>query len=152
MDTGQQALVLFYAFFWAAALSVTSRYQPFDTPSMFIRNSRAWRRFVVSLIILNVLPILWFIFLYIKVIPSKNGLAPTIGAAVASLSIFGFHRILHAFIASERVYHWFYTDEEIKDVRDRGKFTQPQTFSAHFIPGILYIVIFAGLAWLMAMK
>ena len=34
MDTGHQALVLFYAFFWAAALNVTGRFQPFDTPSI----------------------------------------------------------------------------------------------------------------------
>jgi hypothetical protein len=152
MDTGQQALVLFYAFFWAAALSATSRYQSFDTPSMYIGNRRAWRRFAVSLIILNVLPILWFILLYTKVIPGKSGLASIVAAAVASLSVFGFHRILHAFIASEQVYHWFYTEEEVVGVRDRGRFTQPQTFCSHFIPGTLYVIVFAGLSWLIAMK
>jgi len=148
MDTGQQALVLFYAFFWAAALNNTGRYQPFDTPSMCIWDGRAWRRFVVSLIILNALPVVWFVFLYLKVIPNQNGWVPIVAAAVASLSVFGFHRILHAFIASEHMCHWFYTSEQIKDVHDRGKFKQPQTFMAHFIPGILYIIIFGGLAWL----
>jgi hypothetical protein len=148
MDTGQQALVLFYAFFWAAALSVTSRYQPFDTPSMSIGDGRAWRRFIISLIVLNVLPVIWFIFLYLAIIPNKTGWVPIVAAAIASLSVFGYHRILHAFIASERMYHWFYTVEQVRDVRDRGQFTQPQTFRAHFVPGVLYIVSTAALAGL----
>jgi len=147
MDTGRQALVLFYAFFWAAALSVTGRYQPFDTPSMLICDGRAWRRFIASLVFLNIAPIAWFIFLYLCVVPDKDGLAPIVAAAVASLSVFGFHRILHAFIASEQLYHWFYTIEQVQEVRDRGKFTQPQTFIAHFVPGSLYIVFFGSIAW-----
>jgi hypothetical protein len=150
MDTGQQALILFYAFFWAAALSVTGRYQPFDTPSVWSRNSLATKRFIVSLLILNLLPILWFLFLY-KIIPNDDTLSSITAAAVASLSVFAFHRILHAFIASENFYHYFYTLEQVIEVRDRGKFTQPQTFKAHFIPGLLYIVVPSGLAWLITL-
>ena len=148
METGRQALVLFYAFFWAAALSVTSRYQPFDTPSVWARERRAFLRLLMSLIILNILPIIWFIILY-RLIPDDNNLSSVAAAAVASLSVFAFHRILHAFIASERMYHPFYTLEQVQEVRDRGKFKQPQTFLAHFIPGVLYIFIPGGLAWLL---
>lgn len=145
METGRQALVLFYAFFWAAALSVTGRYQPFDTPSMF-QQRRARYRFIVSLLILNGLPIALFVFLYLFVIPNDDRLVSIVAAAIASFSTFGFHRILHSIIASERLYHWFYTSEEITEVRDRGKFHQPQTFSAHFIPGLLYILVSVSLA------
>jgi len=152
MDTGRQALVLFYAFFWAAALSVTGRYQPFDTPSMFARDSRARLRFFVSLIVLNVIPIIWFILLYLFIIPDDGHLTSIVAAAVASLSVFGFHRILHAFIASEPMYHWFYTLDQVQEVRERGKFSQPQTFIAHFLPGILYIFISGGLAWLITLS
>jgi hypothetical protein len=147
MDTGRQALVLFYAFFWAAALSVTGRYQPFDTPSAWSRDKRAVKRLLASLLILNALPILWFLLLY-NIIPNDDHLTSIIAAAIASLSVFAFHRILHAFIASEKKYHSFYTDEQVKEVRERGKFTQPQTFSAHFIPGLLYVIIPSGIAWL----
>jgi hypothetical protein len=150
MDTGQQALVLFYAIFWAAAINVTGRYQPFDTPSMWAREKRAWCRFLVSLIILNILPLIWFIFLYHYIIPDNKCFTSIIAAAVASLSTFGFHRILHAFIASKRMYAWFYTSKQVREVRERGKFTQPQTFCAHFVPGILYIVIPCVFAWLIS--
>jgi hypothetical protein len=150
MDTGRQALVLFYAFFWAAALSVTGRYQPFDTPSAWSRDSRARKRLFVSLLILNVLPILWFLLLYI-IIPNDDRLTSIIAAAVASLSVFAFHRILHAFIATDKTYHRFYTLEQVNEVRDRGVFTQPQTFNAHFIPGLFYVIIPSGIAWLITL-
>jgi hypothetical protein len=150
MDTGRQALVLFYAFFWAAALSVTGRYQPFDTPSAWSGESRAVKRLLVSLLILNVLPILWFLLLY-NIIPNDDRLASIVAAAFASLSVFAFHRILHACIASENMYQSFYTLEQVEEVRDRGKFTQPQTFGAHFIPGLFYIIIPSGIAWLITL-
>jgi hypothetical protein len=104
----------------------------------------------VSLLILNVLPILWFLLLY-QIIPNDDCLTTIIAAAVASLSVFAFHRILHAIIASESMYHHFYTLEQVTEVRDRGKFTQPQIFSAHFFPGLLYIIVPGGIAWLITL-
>jgi predicted DCC family thiol-disulfide oxidoreductase YuxK len=151
MDTGQQALVFFYAIFWAAVLSTTGRYQPFDTSSMWKRNGRAWRRFIVSFLILNLLPIGWLALLYNFVIPSTKGLMPIVAAAFASLSIFGYPRILHAILASDSTYHWFFTKLQIIQVRDRGAFKQPQTFSAHFVPGIIYIFVFVLLGLLIGM-
>jgi hypothetical protein len=150
VETGQHALILFYAFFWAAALGVTGRYEPFDTPSMSAGNGQAWRRFVVSLVILNLLPIGWFIFLYSCVVSKKGGILCITAAAIASLTVFGFHRILHACIASEPLYGSFYTPEQIKKVRCRGPFAQPQTFKAHFIPGLLYLAFWGGVAWIIS--
>ena len=128
MKTGQEALVLFYAFFWAAALSSTARYKPFDTPSMWKLDGQACKRFVVSLIVLNVLPITWFIFLYSTIASAAEGWRPIMAAAVASLSAFGFHRILHAVMASEGTYKLFYTEAQIKEVRSQAPFDQPQSF------------------------
>ena len=148
METGQQALILFYAFFWAAALNMTGRYQSFDTPSMWAGNKHAWRRFIVSILLLNILPIIWLVILYFSPFIYKEGITSIIAAAFASLSVFGFHRILHACIASENNYRWFYTTEQVSEVRNRDRFNQPQNFAAHFIPGLLYFVIFGIVAWL----
>ncbi|MDD5369035.1 MAG: hypothetical protein PHQ40_08120 [Anaerolineaceae bacterium] len=150
MDNGRQALVLLYALFWAAALNATGRYQPFDTSSMFIGESRAWKRFFASLIILNILPI-GLLFLLYQMIPSETNWPSIIAAAVASLSVFGFHRILHAVVASEKYFCHFFTEIQVEEVRKRGEFKQPQTFWAHFLPGILYIFIPMGLAWLITL-
>src|SRR5262245_38918120 len=150
MKTGSDALILLYAFFWAAALAMTARYQAFDTPSMWSgsQRRRAVSRFLVAVLVLNVFPIAWLTVLYRHVVPSSEGLAPIVAAAVASLSVFGFHRILHALIASDKTWSAFYTEEELKDVRNRGSFTQPQTFAAHFWPGLIYIVVYGGIALL----
>lgn len=148
MKTGSEALILLDAFFWAAALAMTGRYQAFDTPSMWSGDRHAIRRFLVAFLVLNALPIAWLIFLYRHVVPSGDGLAPIVAAAVASLSVFGFHRILHALIATDAIYSAFYTKAELQDVRNRGSLTQPQSFAAHFWPGVVYVVVCGGAAWL----
>jgi len=150
MEKGPEAFVLFYAFFWAAAFSVTGRYHAFDTASVCKRDRRAICRLIVAFIILNFLPVVWFIFLYREVIPDQKGWWPMTSAAIASLSVFGFLRIFHAFVATEKRYHRFYTDCQVKEVqeRDRERFIQPQTFWAHLVPGLLYLLIFGGVPWL----
>ena len=148
MKTGSEALILLYSLFWAAALAMTGRYQAFDAPSMWAREPRAVRRFVVGLLVLNLFPILWLTLLYRLVVPAQEGWAPIAAAAVAALSVFGFHRILHALIASDATHSRFYTADEIRAVRNRDPFTQPQTFAAHFWPGLIYIVACGGAAWL----
>jgi len=103
---------------------------------------RASKRFVVSLLLLNVLPVAWFFVLYRYVVPDETGVRPILTAAVAALSMFGFHRILHAFIASDELYRCFYTDDQVARVRHRDSkevFAQPQSFFAHFVPGLIYI-------------
>jgi hypothetical protein len=147
METGREALILFYAFFWAAALAVTNKFQPFDTPSMCAGEKRAIHRFFVSLVILNLLPIVWLVILYQYLIPNDECLTSILSAAIASLSVFAFHRILHAILASEDTYRYFYTLAQVKEVHDRGAFRQPQTFWSHFVPGVLYIIIPSGIAW-----
>ena len=59
-------------------------------------------------------------------------------------------RILHAFIASNGLYRCFYTDDQVAEVRKRDPqnfFKQPQSFAAHFVPGLIYI----GGWWLLAL-
>ena len=138
MDNGSSALVLFYSFFWAAALGVSGRYQSFQTAAMLRAGAearRAWSRFGVSLLLVNVFPIAWFLFLYNCVVPSRTGLWPIVAAAVGSFSVFGFHRILHAFIASDRRFKKYYTEDQVKQVRDLGHFKDPQTFAS--VPPLL---------------
>ena len=151
MDTSHEALVLFYSFFWAVALGMTGRYEPFDTPSMWKRERLACNRFIVSIITINVFPIVCFFILYSWVIPDEKSWTSIIAAAISSLSVFGFHRLLHAFVASDQTYRHFYTDEQVSQVRCRDKFTQPQTFWSHFGPGLLYLVFFPGFAWLITL-
>ena len=103
-------------------------------------------RFFVAIFILNVLPIILLLILY-RYIPDGTDWTIIVAAASASLSVFGFHRILHAFIASDKTYHLFYTKKEIDTIRSNSGFEQPQTMIAHLVPGIAYLLIFNLLAW-----
>jgi hypothetical protein len=152
MDNGTNSLLFFYAFFWALALGGASRFRAFDTASLWRkgedRQRVAWR-IAVSMLTITIAPIGWLIVLGNYVVPSSPGLPAAVSAAVSSLSVFGFLRILHALIASNRTYHWFYTVEEVDLVRSASAFPgQPQTLAAHLIPGIAYLVLFAGTGWI----
>ena len=141
METGRQAFVLFFAFFWAASINSTGRYQAFDTASIWGGNKLALNRFIAAILFLNILPILWFFIIYNYIIPNDNQLVSIIASSVASLSVFAYLRIFHSFVATETEYHNYYTLEQVEEVRERGEFIQPQNFLAHFIPGLLYLII-----------
>lgn len=149
METGHAALILFYAFFWQHALGMTARYQGFDTPSMWAGEKRVLRRGAWAFVFLNLLPIVWLLVLYKWFIPAGQGLLVIAGAACGGLSVFGFHRILHAIIATDGRYRHYYTDTEIKSVRLRDGFNQPQDFVSHFWPGVSYLALYGALAWIL---
>ena len=147
--TGKDALVLFYGIFWATILNIIGRYRLFDTHLFFSRNKRRYAisRFIVAFIVINVVPILWFWILYSWIVPGTFGALPTMSAAFASLSVFGFHRILHAIIASENFHSKFYSDEEWKAVIAQWGRGGPNTFMPHFLPGIGFLIVFPLIAY-----
>ena len=147
--TGKDALVLFYGIFWATTLGVIGRYRLFDTHLFFSRNKcrYAISRFIVAFIVINVAPILWFWILYSWIVSETPGALPIMSAAFASLSVFGFHRILHAIIATENFYSKFYSYEEWKAVITQWGRGGPNTFMPHFLPGIGFLIVFPLIAY-----
>ncbi len=146
MVSGSVALVFFYGIFWAGALSAIGRYHAFDTHMFFSPSpksrSHARRRFVAGVVIMNIFPALWFWFLSARIVPNKPGVFPIMTAMLASLSVFGFGRILHAIIAAESSHSKFYSQEEWDAVIERWERGGPNTFWAHFVPGIGFLIIF----------
>jgi len=151
MDNGTNSLLFFYAFFWALALGGASRFRAFDTASLWRKGAARWRvarRIAVSMLTITFAPVGWLLVLGNCVVPDSAGWPFAVSAAISSLSVFGFLRILHAFIATDRTFHSFYTAEEVKQVREANAFReQPQGFAAHFVPGVAYLVFFGGLGW-----
>lgn len=147
--TGKDALVFFYGIFWATILTIIGRYRLFDTHLLFSQNQRRYAisRFIVAFIVINVAPILWFWVLYSWIVPEALGVLPTMSAAFASLSIFGFHRILHAIVASENFYSKFYSDKEWQAVMTQWGREGPNTFMPHFLPGICFLIVFPLIAY-----
>lgn len=149
MDNGRAALVFFYGVFWCSALGVVARYRPFDTTLFYKQGffGHAVRRFVVSFFLLTVSPIAMLSILYAYVVPDMSGVRSIIAAAAGATSVFGFHRILHAILASERTHERFYSDKAIwEDVVRKWSPNGINTFWAHFGPGLLYLTLFPGVA------
>ncbi|MGC9337328.1 MAG: hypothetical protein ACP5EQ_04460 [Candidatus Cloacimonadia bacterium] len=149
MFTGEDALILFYGIFWATVLATIGRYRLFDTHLFFSPNKRrhAISRFLAAFGIINVAPILWLWVLFNWIVPQTFGALPIMSAAFASLSVFGFHRILHAVIATEKFYSKFYSEDEWRAVIKQWGRGGPNTFAPHFIPGLGFLIVFSVIAY-----
>lgn len=148
METGPVALVFFYGVFWSSVISQLGRYRLFETADWFSTRyrRRAVLRFMIAFAVMNLgaVGLLWV--LYSLVVPNASGALPAMSAALASLSVFGLHRILHALIATKRTFRPFYSEEEYKEIAERWLAHEVNSFPAHFFPGLMYLIGFPGLA------
>lgn len=149
MENAQSALVLGYAVFWATALAGAGRFHAFDTARFFGRHSdpKARWRVLVGIATLNIAPILWLAFLSWTLNGCATGALAVSLACLAALSVFGFHRMLFAFIASPSTWRCFYSKEQYQYVRGVRPFRQAPSFWAHFAPGLGYLLVPPIPAW-----
>jgi len=153
--SGKDALVLFFGVYLTAVIQLIRKYRTFDIYLFFskdkTRRIRSMRRFVSGFMIIDVIPILWFLILYTFVIPNNPGPFPIMAAAFAALSVLGFARILHSVIATEK-HEKYYSNEEFADVISKwGKGNDiDNSFKAHFITGFSYLIIFPVIAYLIS--
>ena len=154
--SGKNALILFFGVYLTVIINLIRKYRTFDIYLFFSRDQskriRSMRRFITGFIIIDVMPILWFLVLYTFVIPNEPGPFPIMAAAFAALSVLGFTRILHSVVATER-HKNFYSDEEFATVMSKwGKgHDADNSFKAHFITGCSYLIIFPVIAYLISL-
>jgi hypothetical protein len=167
MQTPRELLVLLFALFWASSLAAAARYHGFPTASLFSwrtesdgRVKRLWR-LAISTFLLNLLPVglLWALWTW-AVVPTETWQAwpdddsrkflGFAGAALAATSVFGMIRLYHAFVASKETLKFCYSSDELKrfGTTMQGDIEPERRFLTHFVPGILYLAVWAGAAWL----
>ena len=149
MENGRAALVLFFGLFWGFGLGIVHPYRLFDLPDLFTaaRRKYALRRFLIGLLMVNFVPIALLWALYVTVVPdTSNGLA-IVSAAVSALSIFGLLWVLHALVASDRTRKTFYSEDEYQVVAADWARRGSNSFIAHFVPGLAYLVAFPALGY-----
>lgn len=152
MIGGDDAFLIFIAIFWGAMLGSAGRYGPFDTAAAFFapwrhpRSILARRRFLVSTLLLNVLPLLYLVAGY-EALKSAKGVPALVGAAVMSLGIFGCTRLLHAVMATRKTHACFFTEKYWTETLKGERHEREHRFVAHFVPGISLLVVYflAGL-------
>ncbi len=148
--SGSEALVFFYAVFWALIFGPANRFRAFDTQLLF---TRRWRqlslRMLVAVIVVNVAPLAWFMFLYEHVVPHSDAYRSVLAAGIASLALPGFPRFLHAVLLTD-CFGCFYSRRERRDIlaewRKNRSDRVSRYFNAFFIPGVGYLTLATGAA------
>jgi len=145
MLTGKDVLIVFYAVYLGTLLSLMGRYRLFAANLLFsldkIRKKQGWFRLCLGFS-MNIAQILLFLFLYQYIILATSGICSILSAAIASLSVFGLHRILHAFIATDNRWERFYSTEEYQRLLEEwGVGNDPNTFRAYLISGLCCVII-----------
>ncbi len=149
MFSGQESLIFFYGIFWAAMLSTLGRFRLFSTHQFFSISKQnktyAIRRFIIGILIINVIPIFWFWLLYSLIATNSTNVFSIMASAFISISVFGFNRILHSFLLSDEYHRYFYPDDEWKGAHERWGERECNKFKHHFIPGIIYLLMFPAI-------
>ena len=155
MISGDDAFLIFIAIFWGSMLGSAGRYQPFDTAAAFFspwrepRGILARRRFIVSTFLLNALPILYLVIGY-EGLKGCSGVLALVGAAIASLGIFGCPRVLHAVLATDKTHAYFFTENYWSATLTNDRHDREHRFVAHFAPGMVYLVGYLAIGILIA--
>jgi len=131
----QQVFIVFFAIFWGAVANVQPRWKAFQFPLMFTQGLRwnVFRRVCLAVLLLTVLPILYFG--YILYSTSLPGRGPAEGdkalmtvskillqGILPALGMFGIYRTWLAIV--ELRPKWFYKSD-LKDVPDKYRHVEP---------------------------
>ncbi len=135
----------FYAIFWASTLEFNSKYHPFDPVGFFSKLPGAYkirRRFYVSVIFLDIIPVsffalIFYLYAHFLNVDNLSGLY-IILTGISALSVFGFTRIYPAMVASDKTHKYFYHRKQLSKL----PITQAKnSFIAYLISGLVYLVI-----------
>ena len=143
VNDAQIMLELFFAIYFALVIDRSHvAYNPYDTYSAWTGKSPAHRRLAVSWLIIVILPLLQFAITYlvlgeypITLDMTPIGVMNIVMIGLLSFFSFGYYRIFEAFLNGFP--EVFYSEEELGK---RHTEIRP-VFLAHFIPGLLYILL-----------
>jgi len=150
MNQAQTIFALFFGLYFATVLGLTGRLEAFDTASMFMGRGRAWLRFLVSVVLLIVLPVLYFVCVY-HWLETRSCIPITFWNVLAllalSLCIFGFYRFFWGFLLLKfRNAFVFYGENLPRSLNERidshpaGK-DVAQRVLPHLIPGGVWVLL-----------
>jgi hypothetical protein len=145
LTEAQDLFVLFFAIYFGLVIERSHEmYKPWDTYSAWQGKSHSLKRLLAAWIILFAIPLLHFAFLFILLgsvdVPfdvTISGISNVVLVGLSSFFEFGYFRIYEAFL--HRYPESFFADEERIQIEHLSKI-RPD-FKAHFIPGMLYVII-----------
>lgn len=145
MNNAQTIFTLFYAIYFAATTTLTGKFHPFDTPSMYKLQFKAWLRFIVSFSLLNIAPLAYFVLVFGwlgNIEDFDIDFWQMLVLLILSLAGFGFYRIFFGIMLIKiRNSYLFYganlPKSVLEDLNQRDN--SHSDWMAHLIPGIIWI-------------
>jgi hypothetical protein len=148
----QQIFTLFFVIYFSITAQNAGKFQGFNTPAMMNGNIKAWRRFWVSLLLINILPIIYFIYIF-NLFESRNLFGINILSMILLLSTslvgLGFYRVYYGImiVKSNNGDFYFYDDGKIPhkvreewDEEYKGENYRTDPYF-HIRPGLIWILI-----------
>ena len=156
MNIFQTLFTLLFALYFAVTTTVTGKLHPFDTPSIYKGYRLATARFVYAIVVLNLIPLIYFWWVYTRLEVFKNSTPSLIELLLvlwASLAGQGVYRLFYGSMLLRKrtgkgfifYDHQLYKDEHewlpislYNDMKDRP-FTH-QAAANHIIPSLIWIL------------
>lgn len=147
MNQAQTIFTLFYGLYFAATIPLTRPLRPFDTPAMWGCDPHAWRRFIVSFFLLNLLPLAYFVFIFGRLSELndfKMSFCSMFLLLLVSVAGFGFYRIYFGvMLLPFRGKYLFYGTELPQGLCDelKQRSSRHGEVVPHLMPGIIWVAI-----------
>ncbi len=154
MSIYQTIFTFFYALYFAVFTTTTGKLHPFDTASMWNREKQAWIRFFLSLVMLNIIPFLYFYFVFNQLGNPKvflGDFGSQLLSFLLSLAGMGFYRIFYGLMLIKRGNQYiFYNPQQYKDSNgipkslDEDVSKRPclhKSVWPHLGPGLIWIAV-----------
>jgi len=155
MNNAQTIFTIFYGVYFAVTTTLTGKFSPFDTPSMYKGCRAAWKRFALSFLLLNVVPLVYFLKIYRWLSLAPEPFQPTFWSMLAllllSIAGFGFYRIYFGIMLLKKDGRYSFYNGDLPKALQEDLDNRPSCHSEarpHIIPGILWVAVGVLLAHL----
>ncbi len=155
MTDAQTIFTILYGLYFAITVTLTGKFQPFDTPSMYKCNARAWFRFVISFFLLNILPLLYLVLVLnwlTKVSKLQFDFWSMLALLMLSLTGFGFYRIFFGVMLLKFRGNFLFYGEKLPLTlaEELGRRDEShREWRAHVIPGVIWALFTTTLGYVL---
>jgi len=160
MTDAQTIFTILYGLYFAVTVTLTGKFQPFDTPSIYKGRWRAGLRLIASFLLLNILPLGYLVLVLdwlSQVTRFPFDFWSMLALLMLSLTGFGFYRIYVGVMLLKRNQGFIFYGDELpatlgEELKQRDE--SHKEWRAHLFPGIVWALITTawGYVWILLYK
>jgi len=163
LNTAQTMFTFLFGIYFATSITLTGKFQPFDTPSILNNPRENWRaavRLLFSFVWLNILPVFYYVVILnclSRVTSFSFEFFSVLALLMFSLAGFGFYRMYFGFMLYKHGKKFFFYGEELpKNFKDEWKLrpSSHENSKDQFWAGLFWMLctIGWGYVWVLLYK